>query len=135
MPSNVRLITGNAGKRKLNEDEPQVPLVIPDPPKRMTEAAREWWDYYAKILVGMRVLSEGDAIMLALLCEATLTYFDCLEIARDKGPVINLSTDKKKPYFGSNPFHTEVKQAEKRMRDYLAEFGLSPSSRSRSKVL
>ncbi len=135
MPSNVRLITGNAGKRPENKEEPQLPIVIPDPPEGMGERALVWWAYYCKILVGMRVLSEADAVMLSTLCEHTATYYKCMAIVHDKGEVVNLSKDKKNPYFGANPFFTEAKYAEKRMHALLAEFGCSPSSRSRTKVL
>ncbi len=131
IPSNIRLVTGGTHKNPTNPDEPKPPIVIPDPPEEMSESAQKWWNHYANILVGMRVLTEADAIALTLLCETTATYFQCLAVTRRKGVVVNLSKDKKRPYYGTNPYHTEAKAACKQMERLLTEFGCTPSSRPR----
>jgi P27 family predicted phage terminase small subunit len=100
----------------------------------MSDKARETWGYVSGLLDRMGILTEVDAVALEMLCEA---YADYLK-ARD-----DLDA------FGSNYYETVnqsggvmhrahpavavMQDADRRIKAWLAEFGMSPSARTRVK--
>lgn len=130
MPSNVREFTGNAGKRRPNprEPRPETPKTAPAPPPDLSEAAKPYWLEYAQQLTTLRVLSASDHQALALLCEATATWWECIQKVRETGILVKVG---KQGFTQRNPYLTEANVALKQMNNLLAEFGLTPSSRTR----
>ena len=45
MPTHLKLLKGNPGRRPLNEAEPKPPRSRPDAPAHMSDKARETWAY------------------------------------------------------------------------------------------
>ena len=69
-PTHVKLVTGNPGKRPLNEDEPEFVSGIPEPPDFLFDDARVVWDKLASELHQKGVLTEMDFAPLAGFCQA-----------------------------------------------------------------
>jgi P27 family predicted phage terminase small subunit len=125
------MIGGNAGHRALPKDEPKPEIQIPEMPDTLSEGARPYWNDYGKKLAGMRVLSEVDTQALALLCEATATYWQMNAKVREQGVIVKLG---KTGAIGYNPHFNAMNKAAEQMRQLLTEFGLTPSSRTRVRV-
>jgi len=128
LPTNVRVLTGNASHRSVNKDEPKPAIRIPDPPENLSDEARPYWQQYGKQLAAMRVLSEVDQAALALLCECTATYWLMTAKVREQGVIVKIG---KNEAIGYNPHFNAANKAQAQMKQLLAEFGLTPSSRSR----
>ena len=128
LPSNMRLVGGNAGHRAPAKNEPKPPIRIPSMPESLSKAAQPYFQQYAKHLAAMRVLSDVDVQALCLLSESTATYWECMEKVRRTGIIVKIGD---KGYTGRNPYLTEANKAMQQMSSMLTEFGLTPSSRTR----
>ena len=127
-PTALKIIRGNPGKRPLPTNEAQPELGVPEPPGDLSEQARQYWATYAEPLADMRVLTVADQAALALLCEATATFWESMAQVRKTGLIIKMGD---KGYAQRNPFLTEANSAQKQVLALLTEFGLTPSSRTR----
>jgi len=131
-PTHLRVVGGNAGKRALNKAEPKPKRSRPSPPSHLSDKARETWGYVSGLLDRMGVLTEADGMALEMLCEA---YADYLKARRELA------------VFGSEYYETinaqggvmhrphpavaVMQDADRRIKAWVAEFGLSPSARTR----
>lgn len=127
----LKLLSGNPGKRPLNEHEPQptLPPSLPDPPKHLTSDGRKEWFRVGGFLLRMRVLTEAD--LTALSAYATVygrwMAAEC-EIKR-KGILVPAAVKSK--FRVQNPMLAVANKAFQQMSQLLGEFGLTPSSRTR----
>jgi len=137
LPTHLKSLRGNPGRRPLNDKEPEPPLTAPAAPEMVQEdpVATDYWNIIAAKLTRLKVLSEIDGSALAIVCvtysrwkkaEAALRKFE----AQDK-TAHGLITKTSNGNFVQNPL---VGVANVAMRDHqraLAEFGMTPSSRSK----
>ncbi len=130
-PTKLKLLTGNPGKRALNERGPQPTLVasLPKPPRHLSPAGREEWLRVGSLLLRTRVLTEAD--LTALSAYATVygrwMTAEC-EIKR-KGILVPASPRSKIKV--QNLMLPVANKAFQQMAQLLGEFGLTPSSRTR----
>src|SRR3954471_16084842 len=77
-PTAINRIRGFPGRRKPDplEPLPTVPAGTPECPDHLDDIAKREWTRICPILLGMRVLTEGDLIGLATLCQAYGTLID-----------------------------------------------------------
>ena len=108
-PTALRILQGNAGKRRLNLAEPK-PELGAKPPAWLCDAARFEWDALAPMLTRLGVLTEADAHALAIYCTLLVAFKD----AASEGKV--------QPTMAAE------------LRAYLGRFGLTPADRVRIKV-
>ena len=126
-PTAIKLLTGNPGKRRLNEREPVVQPGLPRAPLHLTpEAKREWRRMGNRLLV-LGVMTDLDKAALAMYCQAWARWVEAEEMVTKYGIVLmaadgNLKTS---PYL--HAAHNAINQLIK----LAAEFGMTPSSRSR----
>lgn len=106
-PTALRLLNGNAGKRPVNAQEPQLPACTAEPPDWLSEDARAHWLRLAPMLAAAGVLKASDADLLATYCE---TYAGYIVATRS----------------GSAPM-SMVGQ----LRQLMGELGMTPSARAR----
>lgn len=131
LPTAVKTLTGNPGKRPLNDAEPQSgPLeVLPDPPEWLGPYGIVEWERTGPVLIHMGVLQEADIPLLETYCASfDLLIESRLDIAKN-GMVIEGSRGPVR-----NPALAAVAQATTAIKGLAAEFGLTPSSRSRMKL-
>ena len=64
------MLTGNPGKRPLNEDEPKPEAAISDCPPELSPSARKEWDRLSAELGALRMLTNLDRAALAAYCTA-----------------------------------------------------------------
>lgn len=134
-PSHLRLVKGNPGKRPMNAAEPVAVRERPSPPAHVSDKAREVWGYVSALLDDMGVLARPDAMALEMLCEAyadqlaaraTLKEFGSsyYETRNEAGSIMHRA----------HPAVAVIADTDRRIKAWLAEFGMTPSSRSRINV-
>jgi len=130
-PTRLRLLNGNAGKRPINNREPN-PRVLknPQPPTWLDGFGREFWRRHAPELSRLGLLSVLDRDLLASAAERWSTYRRAAEEL--KGGLTQISEANGRI---AKPESAIAKQALAECRAIMSEFGCSPSSRTRVTAL
>ena len=134
----MKLIKGNPGKRAIPKDEAMPALSIPKAPDFMAGEARDEWKRVTRRLFNLGLVSQIDRAALAAYCmawarwvtaEQTLAAmaeadaeYNGLLITNDSGALV------------SNPLVAQVARAAADVVKFSAEFGMTPSARSRVKA-
>lgn len=161
-PTALKLVTGNPGKRAINENEPK-PAVLaqaPPPPRHLTATAKAEWRRLSKELHLLGLLSELDVAVFASYCDSFATWVEArraLEAVRREEAQIDRQiakriaagqevTETNHSAFGGlltytsngnviqNPLIGIMNKAKVDMNRFAAELGLTPSARSRINV-
>jgi P27 family predicted phage terminase small subunit len=138
LPTAVKKLRGNPGKRKPNNAEPSAPAGVPPMPKLSAEAAREWKRIVPELLK-LGVLTVVDGKALAGYCHAFARWQEAEKAVSKFGLIIQepiLLVDEPTGYvrIKRNPAAAESREAMKTMKSFLVEFGLTPASRSRIRI-
>lgn len=134
-PTQLKVLEGNPGHQKLNENEPKAKAldVVPEPPRRLMKAAKEEWKRLAPTMVAAGLLTELDLSAFAELCQSYAYYLAVdAEIQKKtnvNGPVMMQTSSS--GYIQAHPLLSLRKQYYDTWHKGLADFGLTPSSRSR----
>jgi P27 family predicted phage terminase small subunit len=132
-PTKLKILRGNPGCRRLNDREPQPTGDLPPCPDHLQGAAREAWHDFAAGLTG--IATSLDATALELLCVAYAGFRGAMEKVASGGPVwIVPAKDGGLPIARVSPYQRLATTQWKMVREMMAEFGLTPSSRSRVQV-
>ena len=150
LPTALKVLKGNPGKRPLNDAEPQPDKTMPEMPKGMGLIARREWKRMAAqlYLVGLLTIVDGQALKaFCLACEAAELaykeftrepYFDRPKLNKFEEPIMYTDPiDGKLKTFMErkvNPAFHVYSSMEKQKKSFLVEFGMSPASRSRLKI-
>lgn len=129
-PTVLKIRNGNPGNRPLNNHEPKPNTEMPGPPDHLNDLARQEWDRMAKELHSIGILTSIDGAGFALYCQAYARWVESEGHVLKEGMVIETHTGALK----QNPYLSIANHAMKQMKEFLAEFGMTPSSRSRLKV-
>lgn len=130
LPTAVKKLAGNPGKRKLNDAEPQLPPAPIDPPTYLDGDALDKWRELAAELHPSGLLTSVDVDALVFYCVLYARWKKAEKIVKEKGEVI-------KTVGGNiiqNPYLAISNRALKEMARLAADFGLTPASRSRIKA-
>ncbi len=134
-PTQLKLVEGNRGKRPLNTREPRIVTALPSPPRHLTADALEEWNRVARLLHRIGLLSAVDRAALAAYAQA---YGRWVQAER----AIAKMADKDQLTGGlmikttngnaiQNPLVGTANKAAADMMRYAAEFGMTPSARTR----
>jgi len=129
-PSALKELEGNPGKRAVNDQEPKPDVAIPECPTHLNGAARTEWKRITKELHALKLIAKIDRAALAICCTAWADYVKACNILRVQGEVI--ISDQGGLY--QNPWVAIKKRSMDQVMKFYAEFGMSPSSRTRLKV-
>ncbi|MFW5408271.1 phage terminase small subunit P27 family [Pectobacterium brasiliense] len=127
------MVTGNPGKRKLNNKEPLPAREIPSPPAHLSDWGKTAWGRMTVLLDGMGVLTVADVFALERLCDI---YADILQLRNtiaDEGRTYTVQTEGGF-LIKANPAVAMLADADRRFKSYLVEFGLTPAARSKVHV-
>jgi len=127
MPTAIKIIRGNPGKRSLNKREPQIEIKAPECPAHLDDMARVEWDRMVPILLGMGVLTEADYMALGTLCQA----FSTMAKAQDQLNKTGILFKTPNGYVQQSPLVSIVNQNADLVTKLCREFGVTPSARSR----
>ncbi len=134
-PTAIKLVLGNPGRRPINGAEPRATMPRPDVPGFLNADGVAEWDRISGELAGMGLLSGLDRGGLAAVCQAYGRWVQAERaLALMKNDANGLVISTKAGNMIQNPL---VGIANKAMSDYMrfaAEFGMTPSSRTRIAV-
>lgn len=131
IPTNLKLLRGNPGKRALNKGEPKPKSFqeVPEPFEFLDERAVKRWRDIAPELMGQGLLTVLDLSAFASYCVAFALYAE-VTAARKGKPL----TVKSGHGLYGNPLLKIQDMAFKQLKAAEAAFGMDPSSRGRIKV-
>lgn len=129
-PNALKRLTGNPGKRPLNDAEPVPQKSAAVAPAWLTKDAREVWERVAPQLAGLGILTELDEGTLARYC----TEWTIWHKARKRVNTLGVMLETTGGNYMQNPAVGVLHSSDKILRAIEAEFGMTPSSRSRVKV-
>jgi len=129
-PTKLKLLRGNPGKRAINEHEPEPPVEILPVPDHLSDGAKAEWEVMAPLLAPMGLLTTIDRTTFEAYCTIVARWREAEDALKKTGPVVRAPSG----YPMQSPYYTIANQSLSQMRAYLAEFGLSPASRSRISI-
>jgi P27 family predicted phage terminase small subunit len=134
-PTHLKLVRGNPGKRPLNASEPVPQLALPSPPAELCADARVEWERVAGELHRIGVLSSIDRAPLAAYCQAYGRWIVAeraiAKMAERDQLTEGLMIKTTNGNAVQNPLVGTANKAMGDMVRYAAEFGMTPSARSR----
>ncbi len=130
IPTVIKKLQGNPGKRKLNLKEPKPEPGIPKCPAWLNKKGKVVWKELSTLLSNMRVLTVADRYSLALLCDIFSEYIETRKFLHHHGSTYELKTKNGEIMFRNRPEVTKSAELFKRVISLMRDFGLTPSSRS-----
>lgn len=132
-PTKLKILEGNPGKRPLNKNEPKPPQEMPACPQWLDKDAKKEWKRVARNLYDMGILSLVDRTALAGYCEAYSRWKRASEALSD-GFTYEYVNHQFQIKRDTKPEVQIVRDALNQVRQFCAEFGLTPSSRARMAI-
>lgn len=130
VPTAIKKIRGNPGKRRLNDREPQPDAQMPQMPKHLTGPARSEWRRVARRLHVAGVLTYVDRGVLAVYCHAYGRWVEAEEALERGGPVIETTNGN----MVQSPWLQISNRAQETMIKAAKELGMTPAARTSIKV-
>jgi P27 family predicted phage terminase small subunit len=134
-PTHLKLVTGNPGKRPLPQAEAKVAPARPSPPPHLSDEAKVEWGRVSEDLFKVGLLSDVDRAALAAYCQAYARWVQAeraiTEMAKRDQLTGGLMIRTSNGNAIQNPLVGTVNKAAADMVRYAAEFGMTPSARSR----
>src|SRR5262245_53429365 len=131
LPTAIKKLRGNPGRRPLNEHEPAFPpadaVVVPDELAGDERAVTEW-RRLLPMLQGAHAVTEAERASLIALCQQWSRYLEANASVARAGMVIKAPTS---GYPMPNPYIGIANKALMHCTKLWAELGLTPSSRTR----
>lgn len=129
-PTALKILTGNPGRRPLNQSEPQPDGTAPKCPSWLDAEGKRTWKRLAPELHRLGLLTCVDGEALACLCQAWSELKQATETLKAEGRYVTLVTGGRQ----SHPAVSQQRTAMRTIKDFCSLFGLDPSSRSRLHV-
>lgn len=137
IPAVIQELRGNPSNRTLSTTQVRLidPDAIPHPPDRLSVTAALLWTDTMRELALIGVISTLDSIGLELLCECFADWCQAAQDLADHGSNYYTVTDQQ----GNirilvHPAVSVKQDADRRMRGWLSEFGMTPAARAKWKV-
>jgi P27 family predicted phage terminase small subunit len=130
LPSNVVRLRGNPGKRRLNDAEPRPAVRVPACPACLGDEARKEWLRLSKELASLGLLTGLDRGMLAAYCQAHALWVEAVSSIERYGTMVKSPNG----YPMQSPYVAVANRQVDIMVRIAAEFGMTPSSRTRIRV-
>lgn len=127
VPTALKLLTGNPGKRPLNANEPNPAREVPTCPAHRSPTAKAEWKRLAHQLLNLGMLSALDRAVLAAYCQTYGRWVEAERKLAETPALIKLPTG----YVQQNPWLAVANKQLELMQRLMTEIGLTPVSRSR----
>lgn len=126
-PTQIKMVTGNPGKRPLNESEPQPDGNLYDPPDWFNDEQKKGWRYaLATAPLGLLKLLDRGALTVWVVAES-LHRQATIEMATVGGLIVKAPSGTPM----QNPYLPIVNRQAEIMLRVIGELGFSPASRPR----
>lgn len=129
IPTALKILHGNPGKRPLNALEPMPEVSVPECPEHLDAQARMEWERIVPELARLGLLAQIYRAALAAYCQCYSRWQAAEEQIANEGLTIQI-----KDTVRVNPAVTVAKDAMRMVREFSAEFGITPASKTRIKV-
>jgi len=127
-PNALKKLKGNPHQHTLvPEPKVEYPEGIPAPPEDLPENAGSEWVRVAKILHGAKLLAKIDLSAFEMYCRIYDRWIQAERMVVKVGLIIKTPNG----YPIQNPLLTVINASLTQMRNFLCEFGMTPSARSR----
>lgn len=130
-PSHLKVVTGNPGKRPLNDKEPKPSGNLYDPPEWLSEAQRKVWAYAIKT-APFGLLKRLDQSALVVWVIASDLHRQAVEKLNAAEGAMLIKTPNGMP--AQSPFLSIVNKQAQIMLKAAGEMGFTPASRSKVEV-
>ncbi len=130
-PSHLKIVQGNAGKRAMNKKEPKPKRFAPPPPDHFNTWQSKRWNKIVTELDRMGVMTTADVFALEGLVEALWRYEDAKRILNSYGSMTYENHGPSGMLVKKHPAVGIMENASRDVRAWFAEFGLTPSARTR----
>ena len=127
LPSNVKEFKGTQRKSRTNTNEPEYAAASTLPPEFLDDMAREQWVEICPKLVASGVMRDIDKSALAMFCQSYSRWRAASAEVGAQGMLIASPSG----YPIQNPYLPIANKAFEQMLKIMAEFGMTPSARSR----
>ena len=140
IPTKLKVLTGNPGKKRLPQGEPEPSPGVPDVPPCLDEYAKEEWDERADALAALGVVTEVDMAALAAYCASYSRWRHAEEALQARvdsaggNPLVGMVDVTKAGNVIQNALVGIANKAAADMVRYAAELGMTPSARARLAV-
>jgi len=118
---------GNPGHRPLPKAEPKPVTGAPECPPHLDGEAKKEWDRIVKDLDELGMISSLDRAGLTIYCTAWARLVSTAKTLAEERPIISAPSGR----LEKNPNFSIFDAAVKHLQGAMAEFGLSPSARTR----
>lgn len=129
LPTAIKKLNGTDQASRRNDREPIPDMSMPERPTMLSPKAAEHWDQIAPQLHAMGVLGQIDQDALCMYCETAVIWREAMDNVVKYGPVA-----KQNGRYAQSPYLAAAFNAQKEMRQLIAEFGMSPAARASLKV-
>ncbi|AML51729.1 phage terminase small subunit P27 family [Falsihalocynthiibacter arcticus] len=126
-PTALKLIQGNPGKRSINKSEPKPPATMPTCPSHLSPTAKAEWKRLARVLNDIGLLTIADRTVFAAYCQSYGRWVEAERKLQDSPTLLKMPSG----YIQTSPWLTISNKQSELMLKYMAELGLTPSSRTR----
>lgn len=130
VPTELKILRGNPGKRPIPTDTPRADGEMPKCPKYLKGEARREWGRIVDELNRLGVLSSVDRASIEIYCEAYATWRHARAQAQGEDAI----TTSEKGFQMQSPWVSIANTAAAQMQKFLSEYGLTASSRAKVKV-
>jgi len=127
IPTRLKYLTGNPGKRPMNKFEPRPEPAIPECPSELGPSAKQEWDRLVGELAQLNLLTNLDRAALAAYCGAYALWANATEQIQKYGAMIKSPSG----YPVQSPYIAIANRQAEIMIRIASEFGFTPASRSR----
>jgi P27 family predicted phage terminase small subunit len=130
IPTNLKLLHGNPGKRPIIQDDLAPEISIPCAPDHLSEDALAEWHRITAELELLGLLSQMDRSALAAYCQCYGRWAEAERGIKGSG----LITETTNGNVIQNPLVGIANTAMQLMKSFLVEFGMTPSARAKVKT-
>lgn len=130
VPTAMRVLRGNPGKRALPTDEPQAAAFLPDPPADLIGEGLAEWRRVGPHLLQLGLITALDAPAFIAYCRNWHRYVGAEQKVTEKGLIVVAPSG----FPIQNPYLAIANRALAECRAFWADFGMTPSARTRVKA-
>ena len=131
IPTHLKVLNGNPGRRKLPKNEPAPTTGLPQPPEGLKEDRKQAWVELAEKLARCGMGTQLDSTAFEMLVNSYCDLRDASKKVAETGPVWLERGEGTIPKFVYSPYWVIQNKEWKKLYQMLAEFGMTPSSRTR----
>ena len=129
-PTHLKLLDGNPGRRPINGAEPRPSAGLPTCPAHLNPSAKAEWKRLARELQAIGILTLIDRGVLAGYCQSWGRWVEAERKLKETPALLRTPAG----YVQLSPWLSIANRERELMLRYMAELGLTPSSRTRLAV-